>query len=255
MDTTNEELCLLIQSGDQQAKEDLCRKNRLLVKKAASRYYRSYGNDLDREDLEQVGYLGLLIAAEKYDASKGVKFSTYSVKWINHKILREIEECGFSIRLPANVLELVGKCTKLDTSLIQQGFDCDERLHVISVELGLSIEEVRNYLSMRKRYQQTISLNTVVDEESLTEVGELVKDEDTTLVEDVAEKGDMIERLHKVLHELDTQEQEIIKHRYGIDGYETLLYSELSVKYNLSEERIRQIEGRALKKMKYRLES
>lgn len=254
MDRTNEELCLLIQSGDQQAKEDLCRKNRLLVKKAASRYYGAYGNDLDREDLEQVGYLGLLTAAEKYDVSKGVKFSTYAVNWINHMILREIEECGFSIRLPANVLELVGKCTKLDTSLMQQGFDCDERLQVISVELGLSVEEVRNYLSMRKWYQQNISLNTVVDEESLTEIGELVKDETAPLVEDAAEKNDMIQRLHIVLGELDEMEQEIIRHRYGIDGAEILTLEELSEKHELSEARIRQIEERALRKLKYLLE-
>ena len=96
-------------------------------------------------------------------------------------------------------------------------------------------------------------MNCIVDEENRTELEEITPDENTPLPEDEAEKGDMTARLHKVLGELDIKEQEIIKHRYGIDGYETLLYSELSLKYNLSEERIRQIEEKALKKLKYLL--
>ena len=255
MERTNEELCLLIQSGDGQAKQDLCIKNQRLVKKVAVKYYGAYGNSLDREDLEQVGYLGLLTAAEKYDASSGAKFSTYAVKWIKHSILREIEEHGFSIRLPANVVENIGKCIKLDTTFMQQDIERDERLQLIAYTLDMTVAEVKKYLSMRKRYQLYVSLNTVVDEKSLTEVYELVEDKDTPRVEDVAEKNDLIERLHVVLAELNEQEQNIIKHRYGIDGFDELSYSELAVKHNLSEERIRQIEDKALRKMRYKLDT
>ena len=100
---------------------------------------------------------------------------------------------------------------------------------------------------------QYVSLNSIVDEENRTELEEITPDENTPLPEDEAEKGDMIERLHAVLDKLNTREQGIIKHRYGIGAYETLLYSELSVKYNLSEERIRQIEEKALHKFRYML--
>ena len=255
MERSNEELCLLIQSGDQQAKQDLCIKNQRLVGKVAAAYVGYNGNDLDIEDLIQVGFLGLLAAAEKYDAENGAKFSTYAVHWIKRDIKHEIREHGFSIKIPNNLMSTIEKCLKLDTSLTQQGVERDERLQTIADTLDLTVEKVKKCLSIRKQYMQYVSLNSIVDEENHTELEEITPDENATLPEDEAEKGDMIARLHAILNELDTKEQEIIKHRYGIDGYEVLLYSELSVKYILSEERIRQIEEKALKKMKYRLES
>ena len=255
MERSNEELCLLIQSGDQQAKQDLCIKNQRLIGKVAAAYVGYNGNDLDIDDLIQVGFLGLLAAAEKYDAGNGAKFSTYAVHWIKRKIKQEIREHGFSIKIPNNLMNTIEKCIKLDTSLMQQGLERDERLLTIADTLDLTVEKVKKCLSIRKQYMQYVSLNSIVDEENHTELEEITPDENAPLPEDEAEKGDLIERLHTVLDELDTQEQEIIKHRYGIDGVETLLYSELSAKYDLSEERIRQIEERALRKMKYRLES
>ena len=253
MERSNEELCLLIQSGDQQAKQDLCIKNQRLVGKVAAAYVGYNGNDLDVEDLIQVGFLGLLTAAEKYDAGSGAKFSTYAVHWIKREIKCEIREHGFSIKIPNNLMNTIEKCIKLDTSLTQQGVERDERLQTIADTLDLTVEKVKKCLSMRKQYMQYVSLNSIVDEENRTELEEITPDENTKLPEDEAEKGDMTARLHKVLGELDTQEQEIIKHRYGIDGFEVLLYSELSVMYDLSEERIRQIEEKALRKLKFKL--
>ena len=255
MERSNEELCLLIQSGDQQAKQDLCIKNQRLVGKVAAEYVGYNGNDLDIDDLIQVGFLGLLAAAEKYDAGNGAKFSTYAVHWIKHEIKQEIREHGFSIKIPNNFMSTIEKCIKLDTSLMQQGIEPDERLQTIADTLDLTVEKVKKCLSMQKQYMQYVSLNSIVDEENRTELEDVTPDENTPLPEDEAEKGELIERLHKVLDKLDAQEQEFIRHRYGIDGFEVLLYSELSVKYDLSEDRIRQIEERALRKMKYCLES
>ncbi len=152
-------------------------------------------------------------------------------------------------------MEDIGECIKLDTTFIQQDIERDERLHLIADMLDMTVAEVKKYLSMRKRYQLYVSLNTVVDEKSLTEVYELVEDKDTPRVEDVAEKNDLIERLHVVLAELNEQEQDIVKHRYGIDGFETLPYYELAVKHKLSEERIRQIEDKTLRKLWFNLET
>ncbi len=253
MDRTNEELCLLIQSGDQQAKQELCNKNKRLIEKVASKYVGMYGNDLDAEDLVQVGYLGLLTAAEKYDAGNEAKFSTYAVHWIKREIKREIRECGFTIRLPDHVMARIEKCTKLDTSFQQQGLERAERVQAIADTLDMTVEEVKKYLSMRKQYQQCVSLNTAVDEESETEIHELIPDEATPPVEDVAEKNDMIERLYAALPDLTAQERDIIEFRYGLNGNRICTIAELSVKYGLSEERIRQIEEKALKKLRFQL--
>ncbi len=253
MERTNEELCMLIQSGVQQAKQDLCIKNQRLIGKVAAAYVGYNGNDLDIEDLIQVGFLGLLAAAEKYDTGNGAKFSTYAVHWIKREIKREIREHGFSIKIPNNLMNTIEKCIKLDNSLTQQSVERDERLQTIADTLDLTVEKVKKCLSMRKQYMQYVSLNSIVDEENRTELEEITPDENTPLPEDEAEKGDMIERLHVVLAELNEQEQDIIKHRYGIDGFETLSYAELSIKYKLSEERIRQIEEKALRKLKFKL--
>ena len=148
-------------------------------------------------------------------------------------------------------MNTIEKCIRLDTSLTQQGVERDERLQTIADTLDLTVEKVKKCLSMRKQYMQYVSLNCIVDEENRTELEEITPDENTPLPEDEAENGDMIERLHKVLDELDTQEQEIIKHRYGIDGFDELSYAELAAKHKLSEERIRQIENKALRKMRY----
>ena len=128
MDRTNEELCLLIQSGDQQAKTDIYNKNKRLVKKIASQYFGAYGNSLEREDLEQVGYMGLFIAAEKFNADKGVKFISYAAYWIKREIMREIAEHGYPVRIPAAVMDKVVKCINLDTSFQQQGLERKERI-------------------------------------------------------------------------------------------------------------------------------
>ena len=255
MERSNEELCLLIQSGDQQAKQDLCIKNQRLIGKVAAAYAGYNGNDLDIEDLIQVGFLGLLVAAEKYDAGNGAKFSTYAVHWIKREIKQEIREYGFSIKIPNNLMNTIEKCIKLDTSLMQQGLEREERLQTIADTLDLTVGKVKKCLSMRKQYMQYVSLNSIVDEENPTELEEITPDENTPLPEDEAEKGDLIERLHAVLDKLDIREQEIIKHRYGIDGFDELSYAELAAKHKLSEERIRQIEERALRKMKFKLSS
>lgn len=222
-------------------------------RKVAVAYVGYNGNDLDIDDLIQVGFLGLLAAAEKYDGGNGAKSSTYAVHWIKREIKHEIREHGFSIKIPNNLMNTIEKCVRLDTSLMQQGLERDERLLTIADTLDLTVQKVKKRLSMRNQYLQYVSLNSIVDVDNRTELEEITPDENTPLPEDEAEKGDLIERLHKVLDKLDAQEHVIIKHRYGIDGFEVLLYSELSVKYNLSEERIRRIEEKALKKLKYLL--
>ena len=189
MDKSNEELCLLIQSRDQQAKQDLCIKNQRLVKKIADKYVGAYGNDLDCDDHEQVGYIGLLTAAEKYDAGCETKFSTYAVHWIKREILHEIKARGFSIKHPAKLIDKIAKCVSLDTSFMQKGLERNERLQAIADTLDMSVDDVKKCLSMRKQYQETVSLNTIVDDDNQTEIYEYIPDANAPHVEEEIDRN------------------------------------------------------------------
>ena len=254
MDRTNEELCLLIQSGDQQAKTDIYNKNKRLVKKIASQYFGAYGNSLDREDLEQVGYMGLFIAVEKFNADKGVKVISYAAYWIKREIMREIAEHGYPVRIPATVMDKVVKCINLDTSFQQQGLERKERIRAVAEKLGITADEVKDYLSLSKKCLQCTSLNTVVDEENQTELEELLPNENVPSVEEIVEENDLQRRLHAAISELEQQERDIIIHRYGMNGSRIYTLEELGEIHGLSVERVRQIEERALLKLKYLLD-
>ena len=251
MDRTNEELCLLIQSGDQQAKTDIYNKNKRLVKKIASQYVGAYGNCLEREDLEQVGYMGLFIAAEKFNADKGVKFISYAVYWIKREIMREIAEHGYPVRTPAAVMDKVVKCINLDTSFQQQGVERKERIRAVAEKLGMTVDEVKDYLSLSKRCLQYTSLNIVVDEENQTELEEMLPDENVPSVGEIVEEKDLHRRLHSAMSELEPHERDIIIKRYGMNGSRIYTLEELSKIHGLSVERVRQIEERTLRKLKY----
>lgn len=252
---TNEALCSLIQSGDRQAKQDLCIKNERLVKKVAAKYVGAYGNNLEREDLEQTGFLGLLIAAEKYDPTSEAKFSTYAVHWIKREIQNEIKAHGFSIRLPAHLIDKIAKCVNLDTSLMQQGLERGERLQAIADTLDITVDDVKKCLSMRKQYQQPVSLNTVVEEKNLTEIYELIPDENTPLVKDEIDRKVLLERIRTMVDTLEPQERDIIKLRYGFMNNRVYTLEEVGGMYHIGIERVRQIEEKALRKLKYALKN
>lgn len=235
-------------------KTDIYNKNKRLVKKIASQYVGAYGNSLEREDLEQVGYMGLFIAAEKFNVEKGVKFITYAAHWIKRQIMREIAEHGYAVRIPSDVMNKVVKCINLDTSFQQQGLERKERVQAIGEKLGMIVDEVKDYLSLSKKCLQYTSLNSVVDEENFTELGELLPDENAPSVEEIVEENDLHRRLHTSISELEQQEHDIIIRRYGMNGSRIYTLYELGEKHGLSVERVRQIEENALRKMKYRLE-
>lgn len=210
---------------------------------------------MEREDLEQVGYMGLFIAAERFNADKGVKFITYAAHWIKRQIIREIAEHGYAVRIPSDVMNKVVRCINLDTFFQQQGLERKERVQAIAEKLGMTVNEVKDYLSISKKCLQQTSLNTITDEENMTELEELIPDENTPSVEEIAEENDLHKRLHTVISELEPLERDIIVRRYGMNGSRIYTLYELGEKHGVSVERVRQIEENALRKMKYRLES
>ena len=196
----------------------------------------------------------MFIAAEKFNADKGVKFISYAAYWIRREIMREIAEHGYPVRIPAGEMDKVVKCINLDTSFKQQGMQHKERIQAVTEKLGMTVNEVKDYLSLSKKCLQYTSLNTVVDEENQTELEEMLPDENAPSVEERIEENDLHKRLHTAISELEQQERDIIIRRYGMNGSRIYTLEELGEIHGLSVAWVRQIEERALLKLKYLLD-
>ena len=159
--------------------------------------------------------------------------------------------CLYPVRIPAAVMDKVVKCINLDTSFQQQGLERKERIQAVAERLGITVDEVKDCLSLSKKCLQYTSLNTVVDEENQTELEELLPNENVPSVKERIEENDLQRRLHIAISELKPQERDIVIKRYGMNGSRIYTLEELSEIHGLSVERVRQIEERALKKIKY----
>ncbi len=248
---SNEVLCNLIQRGNRQAIQDLCIKNKRLVDKYVLLYQKRYGNRLDFEDLEQVGYVGLIRAAQKYDANQGTVFSTYAVFWIRQAITREIMDNGYAIRIPVHMMERINKVISIDNSLGSKGLNLSERMKTISDELGLSYEEVKECLIIKNNYLTYSSLNSPIGEDEESELGDLLPVDETEQTDEVAMQIFLREQLQEVLQTLTEREQKILVLRFGLEDGHARTLEEVGQLFNVTRERIRQIEEKALRKMRH----
>lgn len=247
---SNEILCTLIQEGNEQAKQDLCVKNRALVDKYAWAYGKKYTTRLSFDDLEQSGMIGLIKAAERFDVHKGYAFTTYAVWWIRQSVVRDIYDTGFMIRLPVHMMEKINKIAKLDSVYIGNGFDSVERVDMISGELGIPPEYVEYCLMLKANYINTSSLNLPVGEEN-SELMEFVPIENEKSIEDIVMVKALRESLEEVLETLTEREQHILRLRFGFDDGRIHTLEEVGKEYNVTRERIRQIEAKAIRKLRH----
>lgn len=247
---SNDILCHLIQEENKQAVQDLCIKNKRLVDKYVISYQKRYGNRLDFEDLEQVGFIGLIKAAKKFDFQKGTAFSTYAVYWIKQAISREIMDNGFVIRIPVHMMERIVKVIQLDNKLVEKEKKLSKRIKQISVDLGITEKEVRECLVLRNNFLSYTSLNVPVGVEEETELCEFIADDESDSVEDKVYDLLLHEQLEEVLRTLTDREEKVLRLRYGFEDGRTHTLEEIGKKYNLTRERIRQIEAKALRKIK-----
>lgn len=249
---SNEILCALIQQGDRQAEQDLCVKNRRLVGKYVIGYQKKYGNRLEYEDLMQVGFMGLIKAAKRFDIKKGTAFSTYAVFWIKQSISREIIDNGFAIRIPVHMMERINKVQAVDFELRLEDEEMvlEERILHISDRLGLNEEQVIECFVLKNNVLRYASLDTPVGENEDTLLMDLIPDDEVVSTEDIVCLHVLKDDLTELLSSLTEREAQIIKLRFGIEDNKPRTLEEIGKMYGVTRERIRQIEAKALRKMK-----
>ena len=182
---SNEILCHLIQQENRQAMQDLCVKNHRLVSKYVFAYETRYANRLDSKDLEQVGFMGLIKAAQKFDLRFGISFSTYAVYWIRQAIAREIMDHGYAIRIPVHMMERINKVVATDNRLAGEGVPILERLAFVADELGISEGDVREAVALRNNYLLYASLDTPVGEDQDSVLGDFIPMDEALSIEQI----------------------------------------------------------------------
>ena len=248
---SNEILCHLIQQGNRQAMQDLCIKNHRLVSKYAFAYKKQYANRLDFEDLEQVGFMGLIKAAQKFDLSHGNSFSTYAVYWIKQAISREIMDHGYAIRIPVHMMERIHKIVAIDNRLAESDIPISERISSVARELGISKDDVKEALALRNNYLLYASLDTPVGEDQDSVLGDFLPMDETLSVEQIVLDNELRHELGTVIATLKPREQKILKLRCGWDDNRPRTLEEIGNLFGLTRERIRQIETKAIRRMRH----
>lgn len=247
---SNEILCNLIQQGNRQAAQDLCVKNRALIDRYANAYIKKYGHGLDFEDLEQVGFIGLLRAAEKYNVNKGA-FSTYAVHWIKQAISREIIDNGFMIRIPVHMMDRINKVTKLEYQCSTED-TLDEKVQFIAQNTGLEENEILECIALRNNVLVHTSLATLVGEDEESELGDfLPADDEEDPVSAEVMRLSLKSAMEKVLSQLTERERTVLMLRNGWDNGVPMTLEQVSHVFNVTRERIRQIEVKALRKLRH----